>query len=63
MHRLLPPEIERIVKLDFDVRFETNPYLLFQEFDRFRPENLIGLGPELQHADPCVFTRPLKTPL
>lgn len=48
MHRLLPPEIERIVKLDFDVRFEANPYLLFQEFDRFRPENLIGLGPELQ---------------
>jgi lipopolysaccharide biosynthesis glycosyltransferase len=48
MHRLLPPEIEKIVKLDFDVRFETNPYLLFQEFDRFRPENLIGLGPELQ---------------
>lgn len=48
MHRLLPPEIERIVKLDFDVRFETNPYLLFQEFDRFRPDNLIGLGPELQ---------------
>ncbi len=48
MHRILPPEIERIVKLDFDVRFETNLYLLFQEFDRFGPENLIGLGPELQ---------------
>ncbi len=48
MHRLLPPEVERIVKLDFDVRFETNIYLLFQEFDHFRPENLIGLGPELQ---------------
>jgi xylosyl alpha-1,3-xylosyltransferase len=48
MHRLLPPEIERIVKLDFDVRFEANLYLLFQELDRFRPENLIGLGPELQ---------------
>jgi lipopolysaccharide biosynthesis glycosyltransferase len=48
MHRLLPPEIERIVKLDFDVRFEANLYLLFQEFDRFGPQNLIGLGPELQ---------------
>jgi lipopolysaccharide biosynthesis glycosyltransferase len=48
MHRILPPEIERIVKLDFDVRFETNLYLLFQEFDRFGAENLIGLGPELQ---------------
>lgn len=48
MHRLLPPEIERIVKLDFDVRFEANLYLLFQEFDRFGPQSLIGLGPELQ---------------
>ena len=48
MHRLLPPEIERIAKIDFDVRFEANLYLLFREFDRFGPENLIGLGPELQ---------------
>jgi hypothetical protein len=55
MHRLLP-DVERIVKLDFDIRFETNPYLLFQEFDRFQPENLIGLGPELQPVYRHVLT-------
>lgn len=57
MHRILPPEIERIVKLDFDVRFETNLYLLFQEFDRFRPEHLLGLGPELQPVYRHVLRR------
>lgn len=30
------------------MRFETNPALLFEEFERFAPDNLIGLGPELQ---------------
>jgi hypothetical protein len=48
MHRILPPEIERIVKLDFDTRFEANLYPLFREFDKFSGDNLIGLGPELQ---------------
>lgn len=55
MHRLLP-EIERIAKLDFDVRFEANLYLLFEEFDRFGKDNLIGLGPELQPVYRHVLT-------
>ena len=48
MHRVMPPEIDKIVQLDFDVMFETSVHRLFEEFDRFDDDDLIGLAPEMQ---------------
>lgn len=48
MHRVMPPELTRIVQLDLDLQFRSNIRDLFQEFSRFPAGAVIGIGPELQ---------------
>ncbi|XP_055921174.1 xyloside xylosyltransferase 1 [Eupeodes corollae] len=47
LHRLVEPHIERAILIDCDVVFRADVRLLFDEFERFSPENLFGLSPEL----------------
>ncbi|XP_055838200.1 xyloside xylosyltransferase 1 [Episyrphus balteatus] len=47
LHRLAEPHIERAILIDCDVVFRADVRLLFDEFERFSPENLFGLSPEL----------------
>ncbi|KAJ8277187.1 hypothetical protein GJAV_G00072360 [Gymnothorax javanicus] len=48
MHRVMPPELKRIIQLDLDLQFRSNIRDLFQEFSRFPAGAVIGIGPELQ---------------
>eukprot|EP00062_Callorhinchus_milii_P016839 gi/632968579/ref/XP_007900603.1/ PREDICTED: xyloside xylosyltransferase 1 [Callorhinchus milii] len=48
MHRIMPPEMTQIVQLDLDVKYRTNIRNLFEEFDKFQPEAVIGIARELQ---------------
>uniref|UniRef100_A0A8C3HRC7 Xyloside xylosyltransferase 1 n=1 Tax=Chrysemys picta bellii TaxID=8478 RepID=A0A8C3HRC7_CHRPI len=48
MHRIMPPEIERIIQLDLDLKYKTNIRELFEEFDRFLQGAVIGIAREMQ---------------
>ncbi|XP_074860572.1 xyloside xylosyltransferase 1 isoform X1 [Carettochelys insculpta] len=48
MHRIMPPEITRIIQLDLDLKFKTNIRELFEEFDHFLPGAVIGIAREMQ---------------
>lgn len=47
LHRLAEPHIERAILIDCDVVFRADVRQLFEEFEKFLPENLFGLSPEL----------------
>ncbi|XP_034637415.1 xyloside xylosyltransferase 1 [Trachemys scripta elegans] len=48
MHRIMPPEIERMIQLDLDLKYKTNIRELFEEFDRFLQGAVIGIAREMQ---------------
>ncbi|XP_053896308.1 xyloside xylosyltransferase 1 [Malaclemys terrapin pileata] len=48
MHRIMPPEIERIIQLDLDLKYKTNIRELFEEFDHFLQGAVIGIAREMQ---------------
>ncbi len=48
LHRILPPEIGKVIKLDFDILLRSNVIDLQKELAAFQDTNVIGLGPELQ---------------
>lgn len=47
LHRIAEPRIERAILIDCDVVFRADVRMLFDEFERFSPEHLFGLSPEL----------------
>lgn len=47
LHRIADEKMERAILLDCDIVFRTDVRLLFNEFDRFSPDHLFGLAPEL----------------
>ncbi|XP_032382945.1 xyloside xylosyltransferase 1 [Etheostoma spectabile] len=48
MHHIMPESLTRIVQLDLDLKYRTNIRDLFQEFDQFPPEAVIGIAREMQ---------------
>ncbi|KAI7794987.1 xyloside xylosyltransferase 1 [Triplophysa rosa] len=48
MHRIMPAELKRIVQLDLDLKYRSNIRDLFQEFNHFSPEAVIGITREMQ---------------
>ncbi|KTF84053.1 hypothetical protein cypCar_00021269 [Cyprinus carpio] len=48
MHRIMPTELKRIVQLDLDLKFRSNIRDLFQEFNHFPAEAVIGIAREMQ---------------
>ncbi|XP_058647860.1 xyloside xylosyltransferase 1 isoform X2 [Onychostoma macrolepis] len=48
MHRIMPKELKRIVQLDLDLKFRGNIRDLFQEFNHFPAEAVIGIAREMQ---------------
>ncbi|KAJ8374322.1 hypothetical protein SKAU_G00049020 [Synaphobranchus kaupii] len=48
MHRIMPPDLKRIVQLDLDLKYRSNIRDLFQEFSRFPTEAVIGIAREMQ---------------
>lgn len=48
MHLIMPENLTRIVQLDLDLKYRTNIRDLFQEFDHFPPEAVIGITREMQ---------------
>ncbi|CAM5173765.1 unnamed protein product [Natator depressus] len=48
MHRIMPTEVERIIQLDLDLKYETNIRELFEEFDHFLQGAVIGIAREMQ---------------
>ncbi|XP_031163178.1 xyloside xylosyltransferase 1 [Sander lucioperca] len=48
MHHIMPESLMRIVQLDLDLKYRTNIRDLFQEFDHFPPEAVIGIAREMQ---------------
>ncbi|XP_028857627.1 xyloside xylosyltransferase 1 [Denticeps clupeoides] len=48
MHRIMPSELTRIVQLDLDLKYQANIRDLFQEFDGFPPDAVIGIVREMQ---------------
>uniref|UniRef100_A0A1I8PCD5 Xyloside xylosyltransferase 1 n=1 Tax=Stomoxys calcitrans TaxID=35570 RepID=A0A1I8PCD5_STOCA len=47
LHRIADENMERAILLDCDIVFRTDVRLLFNEFERFAPDHLYGLAPEL----------------
>ncbi|ALC42645.1 CG11388 [Drosophila busckii] len=47
LHRIADVSLNRAVLLDCDIVFRSDVRLLFEEFDRFLPDQLFGLAPEL----------------
>ncbi|XP_053566178.1 xyloside xylosyltransferase 1 [Bombina bombina] len=48
LHRIMPKEITRIIQLDLDLKFKTNIRELFEEFDNFLHNSVIGIAQEMQ---------------
>lgn len=48
MHHIMPENLTHIVQLDLDLKYRTNIRDLFQEFDHFPPEAVIGIAREMQ---------------
>ncbi|XP_072295133.1 xyloside xylosyltransferase 1 [Eucyclogobius newberryi] len=48
MHLIMPENLTHIVQLDLDLKYKTNIRELFQEFDNFPPEAVIGIAREMQ---------------
>lgn len=48
MHLIMPENLTRIVQLDLDLKYKTNIRDLFQEFDHFPPEAVMGITREMQ---------------
>ncbi|KAK7889346.1 hypothetical protein WMY93_024906 [Mugilogobius chulae] len=48
MHLIMPENLTHIVQLDLDLKYKTNIRDLFQEFDHFPPEAVIGITREMQ---------------
>ncbi|XP_076134929.1 xyloside xylosyltransferase 1 [Alosa pseudoharengus] len=48
MHRIMPADMKHIVQLDLDLKYRCNIRDLFQEFNQFQPEAVIGIAREMQ---------------
>ncbi|XP_048460647.1 xyloside xylosyltransferase 1 isoform X2 [Rhincodon typus] len=48
MHRIMPPEMTRIVQLDLDLKYMSSIRSLFGEFEKFQPGAVIGIAREMQ---------------
>ncbi|CAH2247887.1 xyloside xylosyltransferase 1 [Pelobates cultripes] len=48
LHRIIPKDISRIIQLDLDLKFKTNIRELFEEFDNFLQNSVIGIANEMQ---------------
>ncbi|KAM9317131.1 xyloside xylosyltransferase 1 [Gastrophryne carolinensis] len=48
LHHIMPKEITRIIQLDLDLKFKTNIRELFEEFDNFLQDSVIGIAHEMQ---------------
>ncbi|XP_069583286.1 xyloside xylosyltransferase 1 isoform X2 [Ranitomeya imitator] len=48
LHLLMPKDIARIIQLDLDLKFQTNIRELFEEFDNFLQNSVIGIAHEMQ---------------
>ncbi|XP_053315567.1 xyloside xylosyltransferase 1 [Spea bombifrons] len=48
LHRIMPKDISRIIQLDLDLKFKTNIRELFEEFDNFLQDSVIGIAHEMQ---------------
>ncbi|KAM4770757.1 xyloside xylosyltransferase 1 [Rhinophrynus dorsalis] len=48
LHWIMPKEISRIIQLDLDLKFKTNIRELFEEFDNFLQNSVIGIAQEMQ---------------
>uniref|UniRef100_A0A8C5MP37 Xyloside xylosyltransferase 1 n=1 Tax=Leptobrachium leishanense TaxID=445787 RepID=A0A8C5MP37_9ANUR len=48
LHRIMPKDITRIIQLDLDLKFKTNIRELFEEFDNFLQNSVIGIAYEMQ---------------
>ncbi|KAM4695242.1 xyloside xylosyltransferase 1 [Discoglossus pictus] len=48
LHRIMPKEITRVIQLDLDLKFKTNIRELFEEFDNFLQDSVIGIAHEMQ---------------
>ncbi|XP_075165822.1 xyloside xylosyltransferase [Haematobia irritans] len=47
LHRIADENMQRAILLDCDIVFRSDVRLLFNEFERFGPDHLFGLAPEL----------------
>lgn len=47
LHRIADENMERAILLDCDIVFRADVRLLFNEFEKFAPDHLFGLAPEL----------------
>lgn len=47
LHTIADENMDRAILLDCDIVFRTDVRLLFNEFERFAPDHLFGLAPEL----------------
>ncbi|CAL1286722.1 unnamed protein product [Larinioides sclopetarius] len=43
-----PKRLRKVIFLDVDLKFLSDIRLLHQEFDKFEPQNVLGIGPDLQ---------------
>lgn len=48
MHRIMPKEISRMIQLDLDLKYTSNIRELFEEFDHFPTNAVIGIAHEMQ---------------
>ncbi|XP_044144963.1 xyloside xylosyltransferase 1 isoform X2 [Bufo gargarizans] len=48
LHQIMPKDISRIIQLDLDLKFQTNIRELFEEFDNFLQNSVIGIAHEMQ---------------
>ncbi|XP_030071459.1 xyloside xylosyltransferase 1 isoform X2 [Microcaecilia unicolor] len=48
MHRIMPKEIPRLIQLDLDLKYKSNIRELFEEFDNFPINAVIGVAHEMQ---------------
>ncbi|GFQ99220.1 xyloside xylosyltransferase 1 [Trichonephila clavata] len=47
-HDAFPKRLRKIIFLDVDLKFLSDIRILYQKFEEFQPENVIGIGPDLQ---------------
>ena len=48
IHRVLPDTMEKVIMLDADLKFKADIKELFDRFELFEPENVIGIGRDMQ---------------
>ena len=48
IHRVLPEKIHKVIMLDADLKFNADIKLLYQQFSKFKPSNIMGIARENQ---------------